>query len=140
MAGILSKFINNSIGAAGRIVDYTAIINPSGDFNRIYELEVILNSWNNILLTPLRSADHDPTYGSNLYKYVFDPMDSKTQDKIISEVKYALNQDTRASIDSIKISPLKKGFRVDIYVNFQGAINLLQTKLDQSLYANALSK
>jgi phage baseplate assembly protein W len=141
MASILDKFINNSIGARGRITDYTSTITPSGDFDRIYELNAILMSWNTILITPLRSYTYDPDFGSELYKYVFEPCDDFTKDEIQNEIKLRLTTyDDRASIESIDISyfPNKKGFTVNIIANYQGTTGSLNTPIDQSTYYNFL--
>ena len=87
----LQKFQQTSVGSKGRIIDYAAKISPSGDLQKLTDLQVILTSWNNILTTPLRSYTFDPAYGSNLYKYVFDPADETTSQKIEDEVRYRLN-------------------------------------------------
>ena len=72
MAGnILERFQKNSVGSAGRLIDYTPVISSSGNFTILYDIDAILNSWNNILITPRGSMDHDPEYGSTLYLYLF---------------------------------------------------------------------
>jgi phage baseplate assembly protein W len=141
MASILDKFIKNSIGARGRVTDYTSKITPSGDFDRIYELNAILMSWNTILITPLRTYTYDPEFGSELYKYIFEPADDFTLDEIKNEIKTRLSiNDDRASIESIDISyyPNKKGFVVNIIAVYQGVSNSLSTSIDESTYFNFL--
>ena len=55
------------IGSSEKIRDYIALISSRGDFQRIEDLNVILTSWNNILLTPRRTYILDPEFF--LYAY-----------------------------------------------------------------------
>ena len=64
------KFQNNVVGSRNRITDYVAVLSSAGDFSRVTNIQAILNSWNNILLTSTRTYVNNPEYGSNLYKYV----------------------------------------------------------------------
>ena len=140
MASTLDKFINNSIGARGRITDYTSKIMPSGDFNRIYELNVILMSWNAILITPLRTYTWDPNFGSELYKFIYEQCDDDTKENIINEIKLRLSTDDRASIESIDVTYYsnKKGFKINITAAYQGVTDSLNASIDESTYFNFL--
>jgi len=133
MAGILERFQKHIVGSKGRIADYTSSIAASGDFNRITDLNVILNSWRNILMTPLRSASFDPDYGSDVYKYVFAPADQDTVEAIREEVLFRLPlYDDRATIVSVDISFLhnRKGVVVDIQARYQGEVGELSATID----------
>ncbi len=70
MANLLDRFNQTVAGSDSKLADYVSKIGPSGDFNRIADIEVLINSWNNILITPRRSYQFDPEYGSILYKMV----------------------------------------------------------------------
>ena len=50
MSNLLDRFQKHIVGSDGKFADYTSIISPKGDFKRISDLEVILNSWKNILI------------------------------------------------------------------------------------------
>ncbi len=123
MANLLDKF--NKYVAGSRVIDadYNAFISPSGDFTRTKGIKTILQSWNNILLTPVGSYDHDPEYGSLLYTYIFEPADAQTQESIKDEIKNSIFRfDDRATILNIdvKFLPGKKGFNVVIEVSYEG--------------------
>jgi phage baseplate assembly protein W len=136
----LQKFQQTSVGSKGRIIDYAAKISPSGDLQKLTDLQVILTSWNNILTTPLRSYTFDPAYGSNLYKYVFDPADETTSQKIEDEVRYRLNSfDDRAVITDVKIEFLsnKKGFNVIIFVKYDRQQGQVISTITEFLLLNA---
>lgn len=137
MANILDKFKGTSVGSAGRLVDFTALISSSGDFSKLYDIDVILNSWNNILTTPKGSADHDPTYGSNLYLFVFQPADAKTKSGIKDELRTSLMTfDNRASITSTNIVFTRnmKGFVVDVVVKYAGRSSSLKLNMNKEYY------
>lgn len=134
MANLLDKFQTKVVGASGRIVDFTPTISSKGDFSKIEDLYVILESWNTLLLTPKRSYTFDPEYGSNLYKLIFEPADSSTVEAIKLEVRNVLMRyDDRARITSINVSflPNQKGFVVDIKVLYKGQTGDFKTTIKE---------
>jgi phage baseplate assembly protein W len=137
MADFLKRFNQTVAGTRNQVSDYVSVIAPVGDFRRINDIEVILNSWNNILITPKRSYIFDPEYGSNLYKIVFEPVDQITQEKIRQEVIETIQKyDDRASIRNVSINflPNYKGFQVNIDVSYKGDSSQLQVVIDQNVY------
>ena len=136
----LEKFQQTSVGSRGRIVEYLAKISPTGDLQKVVDLNAILTSWNNILTTPLRTCSFDPEFGSELYKYVFDPADITTMEKINNEVRYRLNSfDDRAVITDVKIEFLsnRKGFNVTVFVKYDRQYGQVTSVITQSLLFNA---
>jgi len=138
MAGnILERFQKNSVGSAGRLIDYTPVISSSGNFTILYDIDAILNSWNNILITPRGSMDHDPEYGSTLYLYLFEPADKFTEEAIKNEIIRAISTyDNRAIIKEITTTFYNnmKGFNVSIIVDYQG----FKTNLKVSIHEGTL--
>jgi phage baseplate assembly protein W len=123
LANILDKFKESVIGSNKKIADYTSVISPKGDFTRITGFDVILNSWNTILNTPIGTYDHDPEFGCDLYKYLFELCDDTTRDGIIFTIKnQLLKYDDRATIESIDVRFTKdlKGFIVDVVASYMG--------------------
>lgn len=138
MANTLDKFNSSVIGSKGDIYDYEDVITSSGDFKRNSRLYVVMKSWNNILLTQRRSFTYDPDYGSDLYKYVFEPADEITSQTIVEEVEDTLTlYDDRAKITSIDVSFLadKKGFILDIGVEYEGEKGSFTSVINEDLYA-----
>jgi len=136
----LEKFQQTSVGSKGRIADYTAKITPTGDLQKVVDLQAILTSWNNILTTPLRTYNFDPEFGSELYKYIFDPADMITMEKIENEIKYRLNLfDNRAVITDVKIEFFsnKKGFSVTVLVQYDRQHGQITSVVTESLLYNA---
>lgn len=137
MANILDRFNDAVAGSKSKLADYTSTIAAAGDFNRIRGVEVLLSSWNNILITPRRTYQWDPEYGSNLYKMVFEPADDITVNKVIDEVTSALlRYDDRAVIENVGVTFFKnlKGFSVGVDVNYQGETGQLQVAVDEAIY------
>lgn len=134
---LLDRFNEQIVGSQKKIFDYISIISPSGDFSKIQDIEVILSSWNNILLTPVGTYPFDSEFGSNLMNFIFEPADTGTAEMIKSEIRSKLNKyDDRASITNIQINFLnnKKGFNIDIEVSYNGEKALLSATISESLY------
>lgn len=136
MANLLDRFKKASVGSVNRDRNYSDEILSSGDFQLYEGINAIVESWKNILITGLRTADHDPEYGSRLREYVFDPADSTTRDKIVDEIKTRLMKfDNRATISKIDIHFLndRKGFVVDCLVSYNDETKNLKVNIDEYL-------
>lgn len=139
MASPLELFQKNIIGSKGTIHDFIPFISSKGDFARVSGISAILASWNNILLTPIRSYTHNPEYGSELYKYAFEPADESTIRSIQNEIEYRISLfDDRAKINSIEVSFFKDGhgFIVDITFSYDGETDSLSLSIDGNNYLN----
>lgn len=135
MSNLLDRFNKQVIGSATRIYDYLPKIIASGDFKRIREIDVIINSWNNILITPRGSFLHDPEFGSDLPLLVFEPTDEETVDRIKTEVVERIRTyDDRATIEDIEVllKPNRKGFSINLQVEYEGEIESLSVSFDDS--------
>lgn len=114
--------------------DFTAVISSSGDFTKITNIDVILQSIYVILITPKKSYPDDPNFGSDLYKCVFDQDDEYTMERIKSEINNSIgNYDDRIKITKIDISFFtnKKGFKVDVYINYEGVSTSITVKFGE---------
>jgi len=139
LASILDRFKDFSIGSSGRTMDYRSIISSGGDFTKVFDMDAILVSWNNILTTPKGSMDHDPLFGSNLYKYVFEPCDDTSREGIENEILSCLGTyDDRARVTDIKVEYYsnKKGFVVSIIAEYSGKKSKMKITLDETSLMN----
>lgn len=142
MANLLDRFKVSVIGSNDRIRDYLPKIGAKGDFQTTVDLNVIINSWRNILLTPRRNYPYDPEYGSDLYKMVFDPLDEITVQRIEDEIHVSIQRyDNRAFIDDIDIKYLKleKGVSIDIYIDYKGDKGILSIILNEQIFSGLLT-
>ena len=143
MANLLDRFKEQVKGSEDRIYDYLPKITAKGDFRRISDLDVIINSWNNILLTPRRTYINDPEYGSDLHLQVFEPADDISVEPVENEILERLRlYDDRASITNLEVVTLKnkKGFSIDITVEFEGVRRDISSTFDDSSYRELLNK
>lgn len=139
MATNYDKFLRSTIGSDGRLSDYSAKLSPRGDFTRLTGINVILASWNAILSTPHRTMDHDPEFGSGIYKYVFEPEDDQTTETLIDEIKTSLARyDDRAIIKNVAVTYLQnnKGFTINITFKYEADETEMSLTIDQSSYFN----
>ena len=143
MANLLDRFRTQVIGSENSLRDYLSVIASIGDFKRIDDINVIINSWNNILLTPRGSYLHDPEFGSDLYKYVFEPSDDSTVEGIKREVIDRISlYDDRASIEDVTVDISANGKRISlsILINYQGEKGTLDVKFDDTTFADFLTR
>lgn len=133
MANLLSRFNKEVIGSDTTIFDYLPKITPSGDFQRVRDIDVIITSWNNILMTQRRTYLFDPEYGSDLHRILFDPIDDTTVERIKTEVVSRIRMyDNRASIEDIDviINSNGKGYTINLFVEYEGDKSSLSVKFD----------
>jgi len=143
MANLLDRFKTQVRGSEKRIYDYLPKITAKGDFKRITDLNVIINSWTNILMTPRRTYINDPEYGSDLHLQVFEPADAISVETIKTEILDRIRlYDDRASIVSLEVTGFKnkKGFGVDMIVNYEGEKEDISISFDDSSYRELLNK
>ena len=137
VANLLDRFNKTVVGSSEKDADYQSKIVTSGDFKRVENIEAILSSWSNILVTPKRTYQYDPDYGSDLYKLVFEPADQTTEEEIIEEVIEVLKTyDARAIIETVSVSFIesRKGFNLAIEVSYDGKEADLQVVIDENIY------
>jgi phage baseplate assembly protein W len=137
MANLLDRFNETVAGSNSKLADYTSRVAARGDFKRIKDVEVLINSWNNILITPRRTYMFDPEYGSDLYKMIFEPADETTVQKVVDEVTNTLlRYDDRATIESVNVTFFvnRKGFSVAVEVNYEGDTGQLEVVVDDNIY------
>ena len=135
MSNLLDRFRKDVIGSESKLLDFLPKITSAGDFQKISNINVIISSWNNILITPRRTHLHDPEYGSDLHLMVFQPIDDQTVDQIKREIEYRIEKyDNRALIENIDVRLLsnRKGFEVDVYIGYEGEEGTLSLTFDDS--------
>jgi phage baseplate assembly protein W len=135
MANLLSRFNKEVIGSDDKLYDYIPKISAKGDFKRVRDIDVIITSWNNILMTPRRTYIFDPEYGSDLHRLLFEPVDDSTVERIRTEVETRIRTyDDRANITEIEVllNSNQKGYTVNVFVEYEGETGTLSVKFDDS--------
>jgi len=137
MASKIEKFKKYLIGSEDQYIDYVGIISPSGELRKVTNLEAILNSWMNILRTPKGTHLYDPEFGSNLHKFIFEPVTEETAEAIREDIYDSImNYDDRASIDSIDVLFFKdrKGFVVEITAKYGNETKKIKVPILDLIY------
>ena len=135
MASLLDQFQKQVAGRLASIEDVLPIISSTGNFLKNQEIDTIINSWRNILLTKKGSYMHDPNYGSEIYKYLYENADENTAEDIKNEILVTLMKyDNRATINNIEVIFLlnRKGFAFNITATYQGEIGNVNVILDEN--------
>jgi len=55
-----------------------------------------------------------PTFGCDIWNYLFEPMTEEVKNKIIDEVKTVIDYDPRVNADSINITSYEQGIQVEL--------------------------
>lgn len=134
----ITEFIDNVPGSNYRLYDVYNTFNSEGDLEEIYNIDVIINSINNILRIPKGSYLDDPEFGVGLEKYLFELSDQTTLTAITSEVKQAIAVfERRAKIDiNISFFTNMRGFNIDIRVSMNGITKSTNVKIQENLIKN----
>ena len=74
-------------GKSDKIIDIVPVLNSTGDWATVEDINALINFIRNLLLTPLGYYPFDPEFGSLLYKQLFEMADDITKDKIRYEVE-----------------------------------------------------
>ena len=98
------QFEISRIGNNDRARDIMPVIDSNGDFKEITGKDAIIQSIRNLLMTPLGFYPFDPTYGSLLYKQLFELNDTITEESIRYEVKDRIEEfDSRVVVENVNI-------------------------------------
>ncbi len=135
MAQNLEDFLNKRSGASKDIRDIDSLISPSGDLTELEGIDVIVRSLTNLFLIPKETYVMDPEFGASLYKYIFEPVDIVTKNRIEQDVMNAVRKyEDRADIDfDVLFFKNKKGFMINLKVTYKGTKKEVSVTVDETL-------
>ena len=82
-------------------------------------ITAINQSIKNILMTPLGSLPGDPSFGSNLHRIVFEPLDFLTESMAVNYVKEALQKfEDRIIVKNVQFKKEEAFNKLIIIINF----------------------
>lgn len=129
------QFNNNLVGRSTQIFDYDPYLDERGDFRKTEDINVVIRSIRTLLMTPLGHYPFDPTFGSELYKQVFEPFDEETIKKIDFEIRNRIEMyEDRCIIDDVNYAKTTDG--KTLIVNVLLDRNGVKGKLDLYLSPN----
>lgn len=122
--------------------DILPYIDNNGDFKEVTGKDAIITSIRNLLMTPLGIYPFDPTYGSELYKMLFEMNDEETIDNIKFEVKDRIEQyEDRVRVLNVNIRKGIKNVAVDVDIRIRGEqdktkLSVFMKKLGDSILSD----
>jgi len=133
--GGIEKFLNRVPAKKNIPNGVRPKITQSGDFQRTEGIDEIIKSISNILMIARGTYLFDSKLGSNLYKYVFEPVDITTKIEIEQELSQSIFEyENRAEINfDVLFFRNKKGFRINIYVKYRGEKGKVSIDIDETL-------
>lgn len=126
----ITEFYNTVPGSNHKLKDIDSVFDGKGDLRELYDIDVIVNSINNILNIQKGSYICDPNFGVGLEKYIFEHTDEITKQAIMHEVRNAISiYEQRAKIDiDVYYYNNMNGFQIYIKIEMDG--NLRELKVN----------
>ncbi len=131
----LERFFQTVPGKRSEIKDVDAYLSPSGDMKEIKNINVIIKSIGNLLLTARGTYIMDPEYGCDLYKYIFEPADKITMQDIYMEIERSIKKyEFRGNISyNVIFYNNRRGFVVNLFISYAGEKKKINVSIDESL-------
>lgn len=136
MPNSISEFFTRIPGQKSDIRSLDNYLNKQGDFAEIKNVDVMLRSIMNLLMTIKGTYIFDPEFGCNIVKYIFEPADEITRESILQDVaaNLARYEDRGDNTYNIKfLSGNLKGFVLNISVSYQDEKKEISIRIDESL-------
>ena len=97
---------------------------------KLYDVELVKQDLLNHLNIRKGEKLENPDFGTNIWLYVFDPLDEETKNLVIEDVESVINYDPRVTLDQIEVQESDHGLSVKMTVLYIGyalgeTINLL---------------
>jgi phage baseplate assembly protein W len=99
------------------------VIGADGDLKKVYGIDRVVDSIINYLSIPKGNYPGDPEYGSELYKFVWEPTDELTKEGIYQEIKdvaQLFSHNVKISNFNLYYISNNKGFVVSFDIVYMG--------------------
>ena len=83
-------------------VGFNTVGQPNPPYS-LTNIEIVKRDINNHFATPMGSRVMLPSFGSNIFNYLFDPFDQYTKDMIIEDAIRVIEEEPRVSLVSIDV-------------------------------------
>lgn len=104
-----------------KLTRYTENLDSSGDFLTLEDANAIIDAIVKTLSIQKGTYIADPEVGSDLYKYLYEPLDEDTISDVESEVLYSLDQVDKLTVKKVNAIPTKD--RKSIIINIDAIID-----------------
>jgi phage baseplate assembly protein W len=83
---------------------------------KLYDFELVKQDLFNHFNIRKGEKLENPEFGTNIWQYIFDPLDDQTREAIVQDVQNVINYDPRVILDSLQIDDYEHGIQVTIGV------------------------
>lgn len=83
-------------------IGFNTVDQPNPPYS-LTNIDIIKRDINNHFATPMGSRVMLPSFGSNIFNYLFDPFDQYTKDMIIEDAIRVIEEEPRVSLVSIDV-------------------------------------
>lgn len=101
----------------------------SGKKFRLTNEQLVLQDFINALNIPLGQKPGNPTYGTTLWGFVFEPNDLQTQTQLEEELYRVANLDRRLQLLAVNAYPTGNGIIAEIQISIDGFENAYNIEL-----------
>ena len=101
---------------------------------RLTDRELVIRDFVNAMNIPQGSKPGNPSYGTTVWQYIFEPNDTATSAKIEEELIRLASMDPRLSLEQVNIYAIETGIIVEMQVSVNpfNDVQLLQVIFDQT--------
>jgi len=129
---------NTRIGSPPYFVGFNTVDQPNSPYS-LTDIELVKRDITNQFQTPIGSRVMLPTFGSNIYRYLFEPFDEPTKSAIVQDATNVVNSDPRVSLVSVDVFQDGQALTVAMVLKFQpsGIVDnmfITFTQTDQEAY------
>jgi len=101
---------------------------------RLTDRELVIRDFTNAMNIPQGSKPGNPSYGTTVWQYIFEPNDTTTSAKIEEELIRLASLDPRLSLQQVNLYAIDTGIVVEMQITVSpfNDVQLLQVIFDQS--------
>lgn len=99
-------------------VGFNTVDQPNPPYS-LTNIELVKRDINNQFATPMGSRVMLPGFGTNIYRYLFDPFDDYTKNAIIQDATRVVESDPRVSLVNIDVFQEDQALTVAMVLKFQ---------------------
>jgi len=87
---------------------------------KLYDIELVKQDLFNHFNIRKGEKLENPEFGTNIWQYLFDPLDIDTKNAIISDIEDVVNYDPRVTLDQVDVNQYEHGVQVNVTVVYIG--------------------
>lgn len=87
---------------------------------KLYDIELVKQDLFNHFNIRKGEKLENPEFGTNIWQYLFDPLDDQTKNAIVEDVQTVINYDPRVTLDQLEIDEYEHGIQITLSVLYIG--------------------